>query len=165
MEDLLLAFYNKIVIVGLPGSGKTHLVDMLDLSNDRTVIHTDDFILRNSFEQTLYDMYPSVLAAPRHIVEGVQGFRLLRKGMQKIPKYNYQADLVIMAHCSKETRLERYRKREGKEYDPSLDPVLGKVWNDYITLVSLSDLPKPRIVYWNTETGEIKDHEWYERTN
>lgn len=152
--------YDKIVIVGLPGSGKTELYYSIKGElGDRHGIHTDDYMneKKDNFEQSLYDMYPDVLKSQRHVVEGVQGYRLLRKGMER---NDYQADLVIHCHCEKKTRLARYKKREGKEYKGNMDHVMDKVWRDYLLSLSLKPISRPRIIYFNTETYECKDHTW-----
>ena len=74
----------NVLIIGNPATGKTNLLAQLKKSNPtHYTINTDDY-MSSGYEQGLYDILDDLkgITAPT-IIEGVQGFRLLRKGLQK----------------------------------------------------------------------------------
>lgn len=149
---MIQANENKIVIIGLTASGKTHLCDELTQTfcQDHTVFHSDDYI-EHGFEQSLYMMISDVKndANPKHIIEGVQGYRYLRKALQNQDSILYP-DLVIIVECEPELRLQRYNARgEAKKDYSGFDKTLTKIWNDYIDALQYADR-RPRIMNFNS---------------
>lgn len=117
-KNELLKEYKKIVVIGYPHSGKTTLVNSWNVT-DRIVVHTDDYI-KEGFEAGLYSIMDTIKEAESYIVEGVQGYRLLRKLVQ----YNLpQPDIIIICISSAEC-LPKHK---------SMRKALNTVWNDYLT--------------------------------
>jgi hypothetical protein len=69
--DRLLHGYDLVLIVGYAMTGKTKLSEFFD---DRKVVHTDDYIGRES--EILKDV------EDKCCVEGIYGFRMLRDGFE-----------------------------------------------------------------------------------
>lgn len=124
-----------IVIIGLTASGKTTLTEkVVELCPDHTVFHTDDY-MQFGFEQSLYKLISDIKADQndRKIIEGVQGFRLLRKGLQN---QDFYPDLVIHCYCDTEERIRRYAARgEGKKTPTGFDKSCYKIFEDYKALL------------------------------
>jgi len=140
---------DNVVIVGLPGVGKT---TFLNKARERgeykgySEYHTDDFI-EYGFEQSLYRMIDKMIMDknPNKVIEGVQGFRFLRKVMEvkAQPIIELRPFKVIMLVCDPEIRLQRYKQRNGgKSPNRAFDALLKKVWDDYLTYLSADDVNK-----------------------
>ena len=74
----------NVVIIGCAASGKTWLANMLgELHPDHMIIRSDDY-MSHGFEQSLYAMMDDIAANQETpcIIEGVLGYRLLRKGVE-----------------------------------------------------------------------------------
>src|SRR5690606_18231688 len=73
----------NVLIIGYPGSGKTHLFNLIP-KTDHKFIRTDDYI-SFGFEQSLYECLKDITdiqsTGRNTFIEGVQGYRLLRKGL------------------------------------------------------------------------------------
>jgi len=143
-----------IVIVGFPTTGKTTLCNGLSFKDSR-VWHTDDLIEDHGFEEALYVLMPQVIRDPSKIkiVEGIQGYRLLRKGLELKTFY---ANVVIECIASKEERARRIVDR-GKDVNKtfSLDKTCWKIWNDYLELLKSVPISKqPTILRWDGLTFE-----------
>lgn len=139
-----------VVIIGYAATGKTFLTTQLEKSLPKAAFwHTDDLINQYDFEEALYVLMPKVTANKNalKIVEGIQGYRLLRKGLQLKTFY---ADVVIVCQASKETRAKRIENR-GKNINATFkqDKGLDKVWNDYLALLKIAK-KKPEIIYHDT---------------
>lgn len=126
---------NLIVIVGLSLCGKTTLAERLAREfPEYTVIHTDDYMEDHSFEEGMYVILDEVVALvnsgnDKIIVEGIQGYRMLRKGVELNKLY---PDLVIHVVADSETRVKRSISRNGKiSRLKAFDAMLMKVWGDY----------------------------------
>lgn len=74
-----------VVVIGRPASGKTHIAGLLAKNTPGSKLwHTDDFISYGGVEG-LYQMIVEMEAVGLHspaIIEGVGGYRLLRKGAE-----------------------------------------------------------------------------------
>lgn len=86
-EILQMDFRGKnVVIIGSPASGKTFLASRLkEQCPEYSILHTDDY-KEHGFEQSLYVLIEDLktkqeLNKPL-IIEGILGFRLLRKGAE-----------------------------------------------------------------------------------
>jgi len=102
----------NILIIGQPASGKTHLANLLAEANTHKVIHTDDYI-EHGFKESLYVMLKDIKrTAGNTIIEGVNGYRLLRKGVEL---GCYYPDIVIELEVPEERMIETYiNERPGK---------------------------------------------------
>ena len=67
----------KVVVIGPPGSGKTHVATVLAESSELPIYSTDKFLC-NGHVEALYTVMNSV-GDTGWIVEGMIGYRLLRK--------------------------------------------------------------------------------------
>jgi deoxyadenosine/deoxycytidine kinase len=129
-----------IVIIGFAASGKTTLTDQLkELYPSAKFYHTDDYI-KYGFEQSLYVLMEHLAKDKSElvIIEGIQCYRLLRKGIEL---KSFKADLIVEVVASEATRAERIDER-GKSVNAifNMDKTLTKVWNDYVGMVGV--LPK-----------------------
>ena len=132
----ILNSFKKILIIGYPNSGKTTLflkLSKIDTNSDRYYYHTDDY-KKYEYKEQLYILMDELKGVENWIVEGIQGYRLLRK-YAELEDPEYRPDLIII--CESETRTP----------DPKHDRMckgLDKIWEDY------NDLEKnlPDIVYY-----------------
>ncbi len=127
----------NVLIIGPPASGKTTLALELSKQNwHHTLLHTDNFI-KYGYEQALYEIIRHTKAnVSNMIIEGVLGYRLLRKGAQ-LPDV-WKPDLVIEMEVTREKQAEIY----ANERDPAKLKYLkgfaathAKILNDYFELV------------------------------
>lgn len=163
---------NTIVIVGLPASGKSWIAnELIEQYANRNfkMYRTDDYI-KYGFEESLYKMMDDLRRdlSPRKIIEGVQGYRLLRKGLQL---GTFNPDVVIVVVASREQRVERFNKRtEHNKLNKGFDASLEKIWNDYLELLNIMktadrdfiqvgdgrEFVAPRFIVFNSEGGNNK---------
>lgn len=102
----------NVLIIGCPASGKTYLANLLAAAKNHAVIHTDDY-KDHGYKESLYVMLKDIKrTAGCTIIEGVQGYRLLRKGVE----YGcYYPDVVIELEVSQERMIQTYEEsRPGK---------------------------------------------------
>lgn len=119
--------YIRIVIVGLPATGKSTLADQLMVEHpDFTLFRTDDYI-QYGFRDSLFVLQGDVWMREKIIVEGVQAYRMLIAGVRDD---NFYPDLVI--HCSATTaeREKRYAERQLK-INSQFDNQLRTWWREY----------------------------------
>jgi adenylate kinase family enzyme len=136
-ELSILDLYGKnIVIIGYPGHGKTYVYNKIYNNKTHYGINTDSF-MSFGFEQSLYEIFNSLehyyqYGKLPYIIEGVQGYRFLRKSME-LDKF--KPDIVIQVQASKKRQVDVY----SKERDPkklksmkSFEMGLEKTLNDYL---------------------------------
>ncbi len=127
-----------IVIIGQPASGKTYLADLLK-GEKQDVIHTDDFLQKGVFLESLDGIFDAINQSKGRgslgqIVEGVGGYRLLRKGVetgQFFPK------VVINLQITEFKSEWIYKtERPDKDYKKVLSMMKGnaKVLDDWANL-------------------------------
>jgi len=173
MGKIKLSIEEKIiVIVGLPASGKSFLAnEVLEQYEKRNykMFRTDDYI-KYGFEESLYKLMDDLRRdlSPRKIIEGVQGYRLLRKGLQL---GTFNPDVVIVVAASSEQRHERFKKRPDKKLNRGFDATLEKIWADYLELLKHMqgadrdftqvgdgrEFVPPRFLIYNSEGGNNKN--------
>lgn len=77
----------NVLVIGCPASGKSTIAKMISERNpDHTLINTDDF-MSHGYEQSLYVLIDDMKAKINNdevpmIIEGILGYRLLRKGVE-----------------------------------------------------------------------------------
>jgi dephospho-CoA kinase len=100
----------NILLIGNPGAGKTTLSKKLaEKMPDHRLIHTDEYM---PYKEGLYDVLDEIKATEGNtIIEGVNGTRLLRKGLQQ---KSYNPDYVI--------HLRTLEKNVEKTYKNERDP-------------------------------------------
>lgn len=138
-KNLILAA-EKIVVIGLPATGKTYLAERLaKLLPEHRIYHTDDYA-EQGYKESLYSLINDVYAGPgKYIVEGVQGYRFLRKNQENS---FHNIDLIIEVVADSLTRVDRYIDR-GKEMTPAFDKNLQTVMAKYLDGQRFSHLRKP----------------------
>jgi dephospho-CoA kinase len=139
-----------VVIIGLPASGKTSVALQLheDVLHEHTLYQTDDYI-DFGYEQSLYAMLKEMEydKNPRKIVEGVQGFRFLRKNAET---QAYKVDAVVIVDCKPEERAKRYAARGKGNLPSSFDRNLETVFKGYLDKMHAAGHPLPRFINVNT---------------
>lgn len=128
----------NVVIIGEPAAGKTYLSNLLIKDNPgHHLIHTDDYI-KHGYVQALYKLLADIrLIVKPLIIEGVLGYRLLRKGAQTGCFY---PDIVIEVDTPQTTRLKEYKQnRPDKDihYLKSLEAANKKVLADYKAIFNM----------------------------
>jgi GTPase SAR1 family protein len=114
-----------VVIVGLPGAGKTTIATQL--ANDYPeykLFNTDKYIQEGFKDDLQAIMYDALFdPAERKIIEGVQCYRLLRQGLER----KFFPHVVINVLATQEVRAAR---RPGKSYK-DMDAMLRTIWIQY----------------------------------
>lgn len=126
----------NVLVIGYPGSGKTHLVSLIP-KTDHKFIRTDDYI-SFGFEQSLYECLKDITdiqsTGRNTFVEGVQGYRLLRKGLQT---GTYFPDVVIEVKRDWAKIEELYRTERGIDKlkgATSMSKSCDKILNEYLSM-------------------------------
>lgn len=126
----------NVLVIGYPGSGKTHLVNLIP-KTDHKFIRTDDYI-SFGFEQSLYECLKDITdiqsTGRSTFVEGVQGYRLLRKGLQT---ETYFPDIVIEVKRNWNKIEELYRTERGVDKlkgATSMAKSCDKILNEYLSM-------------------------------
>lgn len=111
----------NILIIGYPASGKSHVCNKLaDKCPTHKIIHTDDY-MQHGFEQSLYVLLNDVKEDPLSrssasfrptLIEGILGYRLLRKGVEQD---NYYPDIVIELNVTNDQITEVYQKERNAD--------------------------------------------------
>lgn len=101
---------NRVVIIGAPASGKTTLAKTLEQHFE--VIHTDDYS-GFGYDKTLYSLMEDLDREDGWIVEGVLGYRLLRK----LRQIGQDVDLIIECERSLADIEEVYRRERNADFN------------------------------------------------
>ena len=125
----------KIVIIGLPASGKTWLANKLATVLNIPAIHSDD-CLHHGFEDSMYIMQEDIAKdnPEAHIVEGIAAYRLLRKAAQGV--FDYDPDLIIMVNRSEDVRRAVYENERKKPFQSikGMQKTLDKILGEYLAI-------------------------------
>jgi len=120
---------NLVVVIGLPAAGKSTVAQYIatQILPDHSLYSTDDYI-DFGYEQSLYAMLKDMSydPNPRKIIEGVQGYRFLRKTLER----DIVVDCIVEVQTSPESRAQRYEAR-GKKLSSAFDRNLATVLRDY----------------------------------
>ena len=94
----------NVVIIGYAAAGKTYFAQQLEKEYPKAkFIHTDDY-MKYGFEEALYVLMDDLKSNKDYslrVIEGVLGYRLLRKGAQL---GTFKADLIIKVTAQKDVR-------------------------------------------------------------
>lgn len=102
---------NRVVIIGAPASGKTTLAKMLE--QHFLVIHTDDYI-GLGYDKALYSLMEDLdYWNDEWIIEGVLGYRLLRK----LRQIDQDVDLIIECERSLADIEEVYQRERNADFN------------------------------------------------
>lgn len=143
--------YKIIVVIGLPASGKTYFTEILDKAcADHCVFHTDDYI-HFGYEDSLYRVMSDIKEFGDYpiILEGVQAYRALRKGLQN---QDFFPDLIITCECDQHTLYERREIRKATQSNQAaFDKNLQKVYLDYLSLLEAIPVQRrPKFLTYQT---------------
>lgn len=120
-----------VVIIGNPATGKTWLANELAKRTGSPLIHADDY-MGHGYKEALYVLLDDVVEVGSPlIVEGVQCYRLLRKGVQLNCFY---PDVVIELTATDEQIKRIYREeRAGKDtkFLSGFNKMHQTILNDY----------------------------------
>ena len=136
-----------VVIIGHPATGKTWLGKALAAITGRQVIHTDDYIQYGHVEG-LYVLLDELQAMEGpHLVEGVMGYRLLRKGAQTGLYYpDVVIHLTVPAECVERTYRQVRKEPEKLPGVKRLGMACDTVLRDYLEMNN----PHPP-VWWDVQ--------------
>lgn len=105
----------NVLIIGCPASGKSTIANMLlERNQEHTLVRTDDY-MHHGYEQSLYVMIEDVklhLDNTATIIEGILGYRLLRKGVEL---NFYYPDTVIELLITDERMEKTYKEQRDPE--------------------------------------------------
>jgi len=122
----------NVLIIGCPASGKSYLINQFKTANKK--IQTDDYI-DYGYEQSMYEVLNEINHTKgKTLVEGIQGYRLLRKGVQLDC---YYPDIVIQLIISEEQMMMTYlseRHEKKIKYLRGFNNMHDKIINDYFML-------------------------------
>lgn len=122
-----------VLIIGCPASGKSYLLKQIPTTT-HLKISTDDY-MNFGYEQSMYEVMKDIKASVINtLVEGIQGYRLLRKGIQLDC---YYPDIVIELIISEQQMLDTYKhERDDKKirYLKGFNKMHDKIITDYFAL-------------------------------
>lgn len=136
----------NVMVIGLPASGKTFFAGWLSLNNPmHKLYHTDDYLQSHNGDAAMYcafnDVTAMIQAGQKTIVEGVAGYRMLRKGAQL---EMYYPDIVFEIVAPLEQRDRVYQQERGNRTFANVerfDKALTTVLSDYKKIVPDLDFP------------------------
>ena len=120
----------NILIIGCPASGKTFMSALFN-SNEHQIFHTDDYI-KYGYVESMYQCLNDVLKCEKNtIVEGVQGYRMLRKGVEL---NNYYPDIIVELKITEQLMIATYKKERNPnkiKYLTGFNKLHDKILTDY----------------------------------
>lgn len=140
-----------IVVCGYTKTGKVTIARKIANTLKRRLFISDDYQIYGP-QEAMYVLLKDLLTENRpFIVEGVQCFRLLRKGIQL---NNFFPDLIIKTKCNEETIRYFYKKdNESEKIENAIkyNKGLNKIWEDYLQLLSSNpNIKRPKYIELNT---------------
>lgn len=150
----------NIVIIGSPASGKTTLArliaDRIGMFEPWKIIHTDNYMQperKDDYKIALYDMIADLkkIHVPL-IIEGVQGYRLLRKGVEGFEGWNFYPDVVIELVVT-DAQVRRVYERDRKGKDAGSLVGFNKMHSTILEKYRAMDNPAPPV--WYTVKNEF----------
>lgn len=120
----------NVLIIGYPASGKTWLANKMHKPTHQ-LIHTDSTVSGGYFMGCYEALTAVQFATKPTIVEGVQGYRMLRKGAEYA---SYYPDIVIEMQISNSRMMQTYmRERDEKKikYLKQFNDTHAKILNEY----------------------------------
>lgn len=144
LDEAYLKDCKIVVVVGLTASGKTMVASKLHegLLAGHSLYHTDDYI-DYGYKESLYAMIKDIGydANPKKLIEGVQGYRYLRKTLES----GQEVDAVVVVSCDSDERQRRYYDRGKGALSAGFDKNLTTVLSDYLAGIAGKE-KKPRII-------------------
>lgn len=130
--------HNKIVIIGYPDSGKSAFFKEIVTrpeAKEYFVFQTDSYKEIYEYKEQLYKIIDLLKDKEKYIIEGIMGYRFIRKLAQpdfSISSY-IEPDLIIICKTDRKPQDKHLSMRKG----------LDKIWNDYL---ELGKNYKPKII-------------------
>lgn len=125
---------HDVVIIGPPASGKSSLAESLKLQyeNSHAFFHSDSYMNDHNYEPALYAMMEDMQATkiPK-IIEGMQAYRLLRKGLEQKSFYPTYVIQLSVKRYTIEARYEKYRKGKDVQKALSWAAMHEGIWREY----------------------------------
>lgn len=127
----------NVLIIGQPASGKTYLSKQLAHDNpSHYLIHTDNY-MKYGYKESLYRLLMELGGVSKPtIIEGVLGYRLLRKGVELDC---YYPDIVVELEITDALMYKTYaleRKEKNMDYLAGFNNAHKKILNDYRGMVN-----------------------------
>lgn len=126
----------NVLIIGCPASGKTYLSNIIK-SDEHQIFHTDDYI-KYGYVESMYKCLDDVLKCEKStIVEGVQGYRMLRKGVEL---NNYYPDIVIELKITEKQMLNVYKNERDPrkiKYLKGFNKMHDKILHEYKSMFNI----------------------------
>lgn len=125
----------NVLIIGAPASGKTYLSGIFSHAGHQ-VIHTDDY-MEFGFQEALYRCLDDICDATQPtLVEGVQGPRLLRKGVEMDCYYpDIVFELVTSWECIERT-YNNERDAAKLKGQKGFQKMNETILNDYFSMLN-----------------------------
>ncbi len=118
----------NVLIIGCPASGKSWLCNKMSKPT-HNIIHTDNYKFYGFQEGMYHALDAAVKSSKPTLVEGVFGYRMLRKGVELD---SYYPDIVIEMKVSYERMIKTYsRERDAskvkymKQFNESNEKILS----------------------------------------
>ncbi len=136
-EVLCLDITSKnVLVIGIPASGKTYLTNSFE--TDHKKIHLDEY-RRFGYKQSIYHALNHLKQVKEFtIIEGVQGYRLLRKGVELNCYYPH---IVIQLIITVEQMIITYLKEREQRKIPYLkgfNKANDRILSDYFKMKNKS---------------------------
>lgn len=125
---------SDIVIIGQPASGKTYLSELIK-GEEQAVIHTDGYLKAGQFLEDLNEIFETIdtykSIGQSILVEGVGGYRLLRKGLET--GRFYPKAVIDLSITDFKSEWIYKTERPNKDYKKVQSMIKGnaKVFKDY----------------------------------
>jgi len=140
---------NTVLIIGKAASGKSTLASKLYKEHPEFLLFRSDDYIHHGYEQSLYALMDDITKnkGKKMIIEGVQGYRLLRKGVEL---GTFTPDVIFITEASFQERCARYMNRGESDKIkklPGFDKNLDTVYREYLQ----NRTTEPRTVEIETE--------------
>lgn len=138
----------NVVIIGYPATGKTYFSKLLAERNPtHRLFHTDDYLLRYNGVEAMYacmgEVIEAIEAGTPTIVEGIAGYRMLRKGAQLdsyFPHIVFEM-LAPFEQIERTYRTDPQRSADKVKNLAAFCKAQDTIKKQYISLVGPFDLP------------------------
>ncbi|MCU0440403.1 MAG: hypothetical protein MUC49_21130 [Raineya sp.] len=149
-KQLKTSYERNVLILGSPETGKTYLSNEMSSSNSHhSIIHSDSY-LEYGYVEALYHIIKDIESMNKpFLIEGTQGYRLLRKSLQKKMNLNVETIIEVDAPILQVQKVyEKERADKNIKYLKSLQKVHETILSDYFHLLSEQFLELKKPIKW-----------------